>query len=536
MTSTLHAKKSEQTGEDQSDVISFLEKPDSYPWAVSKVEKIETHGALVFLAGSHVIKIKKAVRFSYMDFSTLAKREEVCRREYEVNKSAAPQVYIGAVAITRDASGLLAIDGSGVPVEWCVHMHRFDEADVLLNRARTQGISPEDVRKLGDMLANFHKHAQVDRDGDSVAQMSRIVRQLSEAFSRHSSVFEAQEVARFDENAALLLQKSEHSLRTRAKRGFVRRCHGDLHLNNIVMIDDKPVLFDAIEFDEKLATIDTFYDLAFLLMDMMEAGLYGPANLLLNRYLYRWRSGGALYGLASLPLFLSCRAGIRAMVAADRSAQVEEPKKTDAIQTARSYFSLGKTFMSPPPPGLVVIGGISGTGKSTLAASIAPFLGAAPGALHLRSDLERKAMARVGEMETLPARFYTPEVTAKIYAFLTQKASVALSTGHSVIIDAVYLQPHERADIEVVARSLKIPFTGLWLTAPRDVLTSRVTARTHDASDATAEIVDFQRSKKTGPISWAAIDASGSADDTLTLAVEQLKSLKSFVYRSPLRK
>ena len=285
-----------------------------------------------------------------------------------------------------------------------------------------------------------------------------------------------------------------------------------------------PVLFDAIEFDDRMATIDTLYDLAFLLMDLDHRGQQRAANTVFNHYLWHSQSELDLEGLAALPLFMSVRAVVRAMVAAQRAEQQPGPGRTASLATARNYLETALAHLEPSPPRLVAIGGLSGTGKSTLAAALAPEVGRAPGAVHLRSDVERKAMHCVAETVRLPPSAYSAEATEAVYGRLIKKAEVVLSTGYSVIADAVYSKSNERQEIEAVARRCNVPFTGLWLEAPLAILRTRVNSRRGDASDATSAVVDKQSSYELGKIGWAKVDASGDAAATLNDARQNLQA------------
>lgn len=511
---------------EQEDVISFLSEKASYPWPVDKVETRETHGAVVFLAGAYAVKIKKAVCFAYMDFSTLEKRHAVCLQEFQLNSRSAPQIYVGVKPVTLERGGNLAIDGGGAVVEWCLIMNRFDEADVLSNRLHGGNFSLRNVVDLADAVHAFHDTAPIAHDSDVVVQLRKIVGEVSEVFDENAALFSKERAKAFRLNALRSLEQVGHRLQIREESGFVRRCHGDLHLGNIVMIDEKPVLFDALEFDEELATIDVFYDLAFLLMDMIAAGKTREANCLFNRYLYGCNKASSLCGLMAMPLFLALRASIRAMVLAERAEQMPAEKRCGSVDQAQRYFKLSEDFLQPKAPSLIAVGGLSGTGKSTLAAQLAPALGPAPGAVHLRSDVERKIFAAVEETERLPERYYSAEVTSMIYSILGQKAEIILSSDYSVVVDATFMNARERRDIAAVAAALKVPFVGLWLSAPDDVMKSRVAARCGDASDATVDVVVKQLDRKTGPISWDIVNAGGSGEETLKEALATVLSHK----------
>ncbi len=295
----------------------------------------------------------------------------------------------------------------------------------------------------------------------------------------------------------------------------MRRCHGDLHLGNIVPLDGEPVLFDAIEFDPAFATIDVFYDLAFLLMDMTERGLTPQANIVFNRYLTQTRRDSDLDALAALPLFLSLRAAIRAKVAAAR-----RDDSPNVAQGARDYFALAGKVLLPPAPTLVAIGGLSGTGKSLLARQIAADLLPAPGAVWLRSDVERKALFGVAETDKLPQAAYTREVTARVYASLTAKARRVIAAGHAAIVDAVFADRHERAEIEQAADGAAVG--GLFVVAELSVRSARDGARKNDASDADAAIAKVQEQYDLAAMTWHRVDASGPPEESLRRARELL--------------
>lgn len=505
---------------DQREVVEFLSRPSTYASSPDRVETFETHSALVFLAGEEAYKIKKAVSFAYMDYSTLEKRHHFCERETSVNQTIARDLYLGTIPITREKDGGLAIDGAGTPVEWAVHMRCYDQAAMLSSLADQGAITQELIKDLAASVARLHARTPEAIGFDSTGQMRWVVEELGEAFRGAPHLFAPADCCSFLERARDQLRRAEHCLKSRAQRGFVRRCHGDLRLRNIVLYQGKPVPVDALEFDEKLATIDTLYDLAFLIMDLTQRGLRGEANLLLNRYIYEYDSAWNIYGFIAMPLFLACRAGVRAMVNAQRAAQIDgEAAPESKNQEARAYFEAALNYLSQVPPKLIAIGGFSGTGKSTLAADLAPHIGSAPGALHLRSDLERKQIFNVPETERLDPRHYQPVINERIYDYLGQKAQIALKAGRSVVVDAVYPDQTERAAIDAVAKGLNIPFTGLWLTAPKRILLERVSRRQADASDADEDVVINQIGCSTSPISWQPIDASGTAEQTLSNAL-----------------
>jgi predicted kinase len=321
------------------------------------------------------------------------------------------------------------------------------------------------------------------------------------------SIFETEQSARLTARCRDELARRRDLLEERRRSGQVRHCHGDLHLANIVLLDGRPVLFDCLEFDEALASIDTLYDLAFLLMDLQHQGLAALARRLLNGYLDATWDDGAL---ALLPLFLACRAAIRAKVLGLGAARTPEESTSPQVAEARDYLERALAYLNPPSARLIALGGVSGTGKSTLARQLAPALGPVPGAVVLRSDIVRKRLHGAAPHDRLPPQAYHKEASRAVYDALAARAATLVRAGHAAIVDAVFLDPHERAQIERVAADAGVPFEALWLTAPEAVLVQRVTARTGDASDATPDVLRAQLATDPGPLTWPMLDVSGS--------------------------
>jgi hypothetical protein len=501
------------TDDSQQTVIDFLANPATHGGA--PVTRIDTHAALVFLAGERALKIKRAVRFPFLDYSTLAKRKAACEAEIEVNRPFAPAIYRGVAAITRGHGGL-AIGGDDEPVEWAVEMHRFDETKTLDRLAERDEIDDKLADALGRAVAKAHAAAPVG--GGFVEELDEVIEQ-NDAELRTCDLFATAQVVVLSAATRTAFARVRALLEARERAGLVRRSHGDLHLGNIVLLEGAPTLFDAIEFDPRIATGDVLYDLAFLLMDLIERGLNAAANIVFNRYLAETRRDDDLDALAALPLFLSLRAAIRAKVTAARAQQSK--MRAEAEQNARDYFALAQELIAPAKPQLIAIGGLSGTGKSLLARALAPDLLPAPGAVLLRSDVERKALYGVGETERLPQEAYAPEVTAKVYAAIEAKAQRVLAAGHSAVADAVFADPRERAAIKKAAG--EAGFRGLFLTAELGVRVSRVGARTGDASDADAAVARAQEQYDLGALDWADVDASGTPEQTSQRARTALK-------------
>jgi aminoglycoside phosphotransferase family enzyme/predicted kinase len=509
-----------QEAESQQQVFAYLADPATY--GGQAVKRIDTHAASVFLAGDRAIKVKRAVRFPFLDYSTLAKRKRACETEIAVNAAYAPQIYRGVVAITREAQGTLAVGGAGTPVEWAVDMRRFDETRTLDHMAGDIDAALADA--LGRAVAAAHTAKPAAATPPAVeperwiAAIGSYIDEHVEAFARHPEIFAAAACDELARRSRATYERILPLLRERGRHGFVRRIHGDLHLGNIVLIGGKPVLFDAIEFSDVIASGDVLYDLAFLLMDLVERDLSAAANIVLNRYLTETRRSENLDALATLPFFLSMRAAIRAKVTAARLERAAEADRASLARTARGYFDFARRAIAPPAPALVAVGGLSGTGKSVLARMLAPALEPMPGAVVLRSDVERKALFGMGEAEKLPPSAYAEDVNARVYAVLAEKARRIVAAGHSAIVDAVFAQAAERDAIAEAAQSARLMLQGLFLTADTATRLARVGGRTGDASDADAAVARAQDEYDLGELQWAMVDASGAPETTLARA------------------
>jgi len=503
----------------QEQIFALLSDPATHGGA--SVRRIDTHAASVFLAGNRAYKVKRAVRFPFLDYSALPQRKAACEAELTVNRPFAPEIYLGVVPITR-ADGELALRGDGEPVEWAVMMHRFDE-NATLDRLADEGrIDLALADALARTVAAAHARTPAVEAEPWIDALARFIEQNDMAFRAAPELFTASDAAILTDASGAALGRLGPLLRARGAQGLIRRGHGDLHLGNIALIDGKPIPFDAIEFDPLIAAGDVLYDLAFLLMDLIERGLKQAANVVLNRYLAETCRDSDLDALAALPLFMSLRAAIRAKVMAARLDTAAAGERNSIATAARSYFRLACALIAPAPRQLIAVGGLSGTGKSLLGRLLAADIPPLPGAVLLRSDVERKLLFGAHETERLPAPSYSAEATAKVYASLCAKADRIVAAGHSVIVDAVFARPGERGGIEQIASSRRIGFRGLFLTADLATRMARVGARIGDASDADASVARQQETYDLGVLTWAPVDASGTPDEVLRHALSAL--------------
>ncbi|MEP3048471.1 MAG: AAA family ATPase [Roseibium sp.] len=508
----------------QTEALAFLAELPSDDLSRPDVKRIDTHANIVFLVGSKAYKVKRSVKYPFLDYSTLELRQNACQAEIAYNKPNAPMIYAQALPITRESDGSLAFAGRGTVVEWAVEMNRFERSDELDVMAGVSAIEDDLSEQLADMMVAAHETAPL-RDGSAFYQeLATYVEQNDEAFHEHPDLFPTDQVRHLTEASRTALEFIQDLILKRGEQGLIRRCHGDAHLRNIVLIDGRPILFDAIEFSDAIATNDVLYDLAFLLMDLWERNQYRAANHVFNRYLDKTRLQEHPEGLAVLPFYLMMRAAIRSKIAASSALNQSDPDQKAAQQEqAKTYFRFALDFLEPSQPRLTAIGGLSGSGKTTLAYSLAPDIGRVPGARVMRTDVMRKRLLGLAETDKAPDTAYTKDASDQVYHAIDADIQSVLAAGYSAIFDAVFASQTERDLIQSIAARVEADFSGLWLSAPGTVLKERVANRDGDASDATIEVVDQQLTYDLGEMTWAEISAADSIETTLENARSAIK-------------
>ena len=487
--------------EDQQAVTALLRNPATYG-ETGSVEVIETHISRIFLVGQRAYKMKRAVKLPYVDFSAPALRLAACEKEVELNSKTAPGLYLGVRRIMREADGKLAFDGTGQMVDAAIEMVRFDQSKLLDRMATAGELTPALMTAVARMIVSYHRAAPTIHNGSGSSNLAGVL-DINEAGFATSHVFAKAEVTSFAKAFRTTLARHSGLLDRREAAGKVRRCHGDLHLRNICLFDGEPRLFDCIEFNDQIASIDVLYDLAFLLMDLWHRGFPQLANLVMNRYLDEADDED---GFVLLPIFMAVRAAVRAHVTA---TQVEEGSAdSDKLSAeARSYFDLARTLLQETPPRLVAIGGLSGSGKTTVAEALAPHIGAPPGARIVESDRIRKAMHGVPAETRLPDKAYRPGVSKRVYREMAWRAGLILAEGGSIVADAVFDRPSDRDRIEKAAQDRGVAVAGFWLDADPLVLWQRVSERKGGPSDATIDILSRQLQRNATQSSWRKINA-----------------------------
>ena len=514
-------------------LIEALRDPAAYPHAVVEpVRVVETHISWVLLTGPYAYKIKKPLKLSFLDYSTPERRRQLCEEELRLNRRLAPDLYLDVVPIVRDDERVRMGADCGAPVEHAVRMRQFDTRDELDALIERDAAERTELARLGERLGHIHATAiPADRASDH-GSAPRVQRITLDNFIEIESLGLPEpvpaNVGRLRDWAAAEFARIEPMLQDRHRHGWIRECHGDLHCANVVRWRGALTPFDGIEFDPALRFIDVVNDLAFLTMDLAARGRADLRHAVLNAWT---ESLGDYASLPLLPYYEAYRALVRAKVAGLRTRQHAPGSQSSraALADVQRYLDWALAGTRRAPPMLLITCGLSGSGKTWLARRLAPGLGA----LHVRSDIERKrlaGLAPLADSRSPPdAGLYTREFNTRTYARLAECAQACLQGGESVIVDAAFLRRAERSDLLAVGGQAGAKTAILHCAAPLDTLRARIASRRDaggDASEADVSLLDRQ------PAYWetladaeraVAIDVDTTSQQSIDECVDRLR-------------
>jgi hypothetical protein len=477
-------------------LVRGLSRPGAYPHP-APVEHLETHISHVFLVGEYAYKIKKPLELGFLDFSTLERRREFCEEELRINRRLAPELYLAVVPIGGGADAP-RVEGDGAPIEYAVKMRRFEQDGLLEHVLEHGALTPELIDALADQVACFHAEVQRAPAGGRFGAAASIAAPALQNFDQLAPLIDtAAELTTLE--ALRRWTTAQHETLSalfdaRQRAGFVRECHGDLHLGNIVLMGGKLRIFDAIEFNPELRWLDVMSEVAFLAMDLAVRGREDFGWRFVNRYL---EHTGDYEGVRLVRYYLVYRALVRAKVAAMRAAQPDagERERQSLADKCRHHLALAQRFALGAQPVLVIHHGLSGSGKTACSQAVLETLGA----IRIRSDVERKRQHGLAATEPAAAAvgegIYRRTATLATYARLAGLARACLAGGYPTLIDAAFLERGQREAFRALARELGVPFRIAWFRAPVDVLRERVAQRARrgdDASDAGLAVLDHQ--------------------------------------------
>lgn len=476
-------------------LIRSLLSPKIWQQADGEPTLLETHISWVILTGEYAYKIKKPLKLEFLDFSTLELRRHWCEEELRLNRRWASDLYLDVMPITgtpdRPVPG-----GSGAPIEYAVRMRRFPQSALLSNKLRDGELEAADMLELAEMIADRHAEAPVNREA-RFGGMAAVQKPMIENLLYLEPWLDKAELARLDTWTRAELERNTSVIEDRRQAGFVRECHGDLHLRNLVELDGRIVAFDCIEFSDELRMLDVISDLSFLAMDLVAAGRGDLAWTLLNRYL---EASGDYAGMRLYGLYFVYHCLIRAKVDAIRASERRhDADREDDLAGMRHYCNVARHWIDAGAPALILMHGYSGSGKTWVSSRLLERLGA----VRLRSDIERKRMYGLAEDASTGSApgegLYDADTSARTYERLFTLTGELLDAGHLVILDAAFLDADRRRQARALAAGLDARFVIVDVTAPEETVRRRIDARTADASEADQAVLDYQR-RHTAPL------------------------------------
>ncbi|MBX9254580.1 AAA family ATPase [Desmonostoc muscorum CCALA 125] len=472
-------------------LIEQMLQPGFYPHEVTEsIKLIQTHASYVLLTGNYAYKLKKPVNFGFLDFSTLEKRQHFCQEELRLNQRGAAELYLEVLPIAL-VGEQYQLGGTGEAAEYVLKMRQFPQESLLSALFEAGKLNETNLDNLGRVVAQYHSQAQTNDYIRSFGEVPNLRAAFDENYEQTEKYIGGpQTQAQFTETKEytdkFFTERSE-LLASRIHNNYIRECHGDLHLRNIALWHDKILLFDCIEFNEQFRFVDVMYDVAFTVMDLEARGRKNLGNAFLNAYT---EQTGDWEGLQVLPLYLSRQAYVRAKVT---SFLLDDPSvpataKEEATKTAADYYKQAWEYTKPKQGQLLLMSGLSGSGKSTTARLLARHLGA----IQLRSDAVRKHLGGIPLSEKGSDDLYTPEMTGKTYTRLLSLGIILANQGFPVILDAKYDKQLLRQEAIAQATKHQLPLQIIQCTAPLEVLQERLNKRTGDIADATADLLDSQ--------------------------------------------
>ena len=471
-------------------LVGALRDPRRYPHPVERVETVETHISRVLLTGRYAYKLKKPLELGFLDFSTLAARRAACEEELRLNRRTAPALYLEVVAITGTPENP-RIGGEGPAIEYAVRMAQFPQEALLDHLAARGALDGALIERLAAAIAQFHAGAAVAGPQSAFGSPEEVLAPARQNFEQLVQMLDDPALATLRDWTGREHARLEERFARRKREGFVRECHGDLHLGNIVLLAGEPTPFDCIEFNAALRWTDLMNEVAFLVMDLEDHGLAALARRFLNAYL---EETGDYAGLAVLPFYLVYRALVRAKIAAIRAHQpgLDVHGRTRAETEIHGYLRLAQRLSQPRRRALVITHGLSASGKSSAALALVE----ASGALRIRSDVERKRMHGLGATQrsgaALGGGIYAEDATRLAYERLATLARKVLEGGFAVVVDATFLSRAQREAFARLARQLGVPFAIASCQAPAETLRGRILARQGDAAEATLAVLERQ--------------------------------------------
>lgn len=478
-------------------IVQTMSQPTFYDHPVEEVELIETHISWVFLAGNFAYKVKKPVNFGFLDFSTLAKRHHYCHEELRLNRRFAPQLYLTVKQIGGSLNAPILDDEPAL--EYAVKMRRFPQNRQLDRMLAANQLESRHLTEFATKIAGLHQLAAPVEAGKPYGSPKSIIAPVLENFEQIRPLVKGsdpgKQLAKLEQLTHNALEKLNPALRQRKKEGFIRECHGDVHLANMAWFDDQPLLFDCIEFNENLRWIDVISDIAFLVMDLDDRGETGLGWHFLNRYL---QETGDYQGLPLLNFYKVYRAMVRAKITCLRLAQghLNEMQRSETEKLFQSYLDLAERYSLPQATPLIITHGFSGSGKTTFATQLATLYGG----VHIRSDVERKRLHGIAVASEsgspVGGGIYSAKAFADTYTRLRDIAHTVLGSGAPAIVDATFIKQQQRELFRLLAETLHVPLIILDFPLKQETLRQRIEQRsqeaTHDASEATVEILDYQ--------------------------------------------